>query len=202
MPNWCSTRIAVFGSEKDVNDLHTKIEEISKTGRLENGFGNLWEGNLLDLYGIDWRKVRCRGQIVDFNSFEEDGYLELWQEDAWGPNTEYLKEIIKKAGYDLDLVYVAEEPGCGVYINTDTSGDYFPERYLIDFLVSQDIPELGLKTGDELYEYFENESTALSALARFGLYFRSMKEAKESFNEYSDSFEYSGIHLFQKGETE
>ena len=37
--------------------------------------------------------------------------------------------------------YMEEEPGCDVYYTNDQSGEWFPERFLLD--------------GEEVHEYFE-----------------------------------------------
>ncbi len=73
MPNWCDTEIILFGNEQDLKSLHNHLEQIAKRNRVENGFGNLWEGNLLDSYGIDWHGVDCRGEITNYDLGDNSG---------------------------------------------------------------------------------------------------------------------------------
>ena len=199
MPNWCSTSIAVFGNKDNIRELYSKLEEIKKENRVENGFSNLWEGNLLDIYGIDWKSVHCRGEIEDYymqKTYEGKEYLRISQNDAWSPNTDYLYEIFKKAGYDVDLVYLAEEPGCLLFENADSTGLFFKEEYKIDWLVEEPIEELGLKEGDEMYEYFDSEEDLLKALKEKGLDFKTFEEAEEEIEKYRDSFDWLCMYKF------
>ena len=69
MPNWCYTRYVIEGTEsKDIEALKAKLDELSQMPEplLPNGFGNLWLGNIVHLLGGDWRKVYCRGRILEY----------------------------------------------------------------------------------------------------------------------------------------
>ena len=54
-------------------------------------------------------------------------------ETAWSPHMEVFYRLIgEKYGGAIRMVYRSEECGCGIYINTDAEGRYFPERYVVD----------------------------------------------------------------------
>jgi hypothetical protein len=54
-------------------------------------------------------------------------------ETAWTPHMDVFKKILgERYGDAIRMVYQSEEPGSGIYINTDSTGKYFPERYMID----------------------------------------------------------------------
>ena len=128
MPNWCYTNYAFKGKglDKFKNSILPILDEASR----EKGC-NYFLGDLLDNYNIPkdsgvMEGYGCRGWI---NYYEDNGdWLSIDVEDAWGPHTEVFDAILTKFP-DVDYVYMAEEPGCEIYINTDTSGDYFDIRY-------------------------------------------------------------------------
>ncbi len=54
-------------------------------------------------------------------------------ETAWAPHMEVFYRLIsEKYGDAISMVYQSEECGCGIYINTDKEGKYFPEHYVVD----------------------------------------------------------------------
>lgn len=66
MPNWASTTYIMKAEPKQAKDLYDKIESLNqmKEPLVENGFGKLWMGCLVNLLGGDWNKVYCRGEIT------------------------------------------------------------------------------------------------------------------------------------------
>ena len=54
-------------------------------------------------------------------------------ESAWQPNmTTFFYLLQDKYANKISLVYTSEEPGSGVFINTDVDGLFFNDRYKID----------------------------------------------------------------------
>lgn len=51
---------------------------------------------------------------------------------AWGELDEWRK-FIKSKYPNIHIVYSAEESGNVYYVTNDVGGDYFPERYILDF---------------------------------------------------------------------
>ena len=88
MPNWCDTVVAIYGNSENVLSMYDTIKTLcNNESRVENGFGNSWEGNVLDAYGIDWHTIHCRGEITDYRIEYEDGEKEYSDEERdllWG----------------------------------------------------------------------------------------------------------------------
>lgn len=100
-----------------------------KTSIMDNGFGKWWLGNLVIKLGGDWKKYRCRGEIIGYDM--EDNVLTIYQSTAWCEQ-EGVRQIIEETFPSIKVYYREEEPGCGVYNTNDSSGEYFPERYYLD----------------------------------------------------------------------
>ena len=153
MPNWCSSTFVFYhngtkAGETALEDLHGKILEYTKApSRVKNGFGPKWLGNVVDGFGIDWNTVECRGEIIDASDVEDDSgrrAFRVYTETAWGPMPEMWWQIIDAMYPGLvHFVYMAEEPGNGVFVNTDSAGLFFPDRY-----------RAAVEDGEEFYEEF------------------------------------------------
>lgn len=132
MPNWCSTAYKIIGSKEEIADLYKKIGELNDMSEpfVENGFGKLWLGCLINYLGGDWNKVYCRGEIINLElSGDEMIQLETWT--AWVDMHEVWDFVCEKYP-TLEYYYLSEEPGCLHYVNSDMSGEYFPEQYIIE----------------------------------------------------------------------
>jgi len=198
VPNWCSTTIAVYGNEEDIQSIASVLDGLrgAKESRVENGFGNLWEGNVLDAYGIPWEGVSCRGVIDDYyiaTNKNNEKYLYLLQTDAWCQNVGYLEAIIDKAGYDLKYVYQADEPGCGLYLNSDVERRFLIDKFKIDFVASADIPEMNIENGDDCCEYFDSESSIVEWFSREFTPVKSWKQIRSLFQTHYNCFDYAEI---------
>ena len=66
-----------------------------------------------------------------------------------------LWDVMLKSYPSIKYVYKAEEPSYGVFINTDTSGKYFPERYYAMLIKDDEII---------LEDYFIEESDVVKAI--------------------------------------
>ena len=203
MPNWCDTVVAIYGNSENVLSMYDTIKTLcNNESRVENGFGNSWEGNVLDAYGIDWHAIHCRGEITDYRIEYEDGdknkpYLLLCQMDAWSPNVDYLDKVIKKAGYDLDLMFIAEEPGSEIYITTDSSGRFLKDKYTIDCYAGKDMPELGLKREESICEYFTSEKDVVDYMAKRGCKYTSWNQIREAFLNNMEDFDWLTVEEFE-----
>ena len=194
MPNWCSTTFSFYHNgtkegEAALADLHDKIEEYTKEpSRVKNGFGPKWLGNVADGFGIDWNTVECRGEIIDITDVENDGgyrAFRVYTETAWGPMPDMWEEIIGQRYQDqIMFEYIAEEPGNGVFINTDCEGIFFPDRYRAE-----------KEDDDEFYEeYFTSDEELEKFLKeKYGIEeptFDSAREKAAEFGCYVNEYEY------------
>ena len=131
MPNWCDTSYKVCGDPKEVRSLYKIIDANArrKRPRVNNGFGTLWLGCIIDALGEDWEQYRCRGEITDYHL--EDNILTINQNTAWCEQ-EGFRECIEKKYPSIKVYYIEQESGCDVFYTNDSSGTYFPERYFLD----------------------------------------------------------------------
>lgn len=148
MPNWCNTDYCILGSKKELSDLNKKMEKLEnrKKSLVKNGFGNTWLGNLVKSLGGDWEKVYCRGQWMNREYNKEKNTLNFTTETAWREMDEWRK-FIESCYTTIRILYVAEEPGCGIYQTNDLDGVFFKDKYILDY--SEDV------------EYFENIDQAV-----------------------------------------
>lgn len=163
MPNWCDTTYAFIGSEADLDDFEARINEYTARDFRENGYGTSWLGNVIHGFGHNETEIGCRGWIEDIQR-ESSTHLQICTQTAW---TELVAmwDIICHHNYDdrISYVYRAEEPSNGHFINTDSSGEYFPEKYLIDAYL-EDYEDLDIV---EWYDYYETTDGVLNDASRF-----------------------------------
>lgn len=133
MPNWCTTSYVFKGNENELKDFYNKIKSFMSKERVPNDFGDNWLGNIADGFGFSYNEIPYRGSITYLNLDDVPERLELSTETAWYPMTEMWDKIIEKHYPSITYVLIAEEPGMGIYINTDLTGDDFSTRFSVDF---------------------------------------------------------------------
>lgn len=134
MPNWCTTEYYVVGSKKELSDLNKKMERLEnrKKSLVKNDFGNTWLGNLVKLLGGDWEKVYCRGEWMNRVYDEVNNSLTFTTETAWCEMNEWRK-FIESCYKTIKILFVTEEPGCGIYQTNDKEGVFFKDKYILDY---------------------------------------------------------------------
>ncbi|MBQ9915144.1 MAG: hypothetical protein IJO50_03260, partial [Clostridia bacterium] len=150
MANWCGTSIAFYSEDRQrLTDFHDEIVKITDE--------DSWLGNMLEHYGFDPEDYSCRSDIYCISDVSLDAddvwYFILDQEDAWSPHTDPWDSILSVAKGDIEFVYKSEEPGQIIFVNSDTEGWYFKERYVIDASI--------LDTEDKIYTETESETISL-----------------------------------------
>lgn len=152
MPNWCSTEYYVVGSKKELSDLNKKMEKLEnrKESLVKNGFGNTWLGNLVESLGGDWEKVYCRGQWMCRVYNKENNSLTFTTETAWCEMNEWRK-FIESYYTTIKILFVTEEPGCGIYQTNDKQGVFFKDKYVLDY--TEDVEYF--ETIDQAVEFIE-----------------------------------------------
>jgi len=158
MANICCSKY-VFYTNDDKSELlrlHMNLMAImdnndSKTGCLDD---------VAIKHGVDREKISCRGTIENLDDYNPaNNYFTLNSDTAWAPTDELWEAVI--AQYKgISFVYIAEECGESIYVNTDTEGVYFPERYLLEICGDAPIPDGWFAGQDkppfvEIREYFE-----------------------------------------------
>jgi len=85
--------------------------------------------------------------------------------------------------------YMEEEPGCDVYYTNDQSGEWFPERFLLD--------------GEEVHEYFETiEDLSEYVNQKYGLTTtHDLEDIQRQLNEYVEGYDdddfWLNLHEFE-----
>lgn len=187
MANWCYNYIAIYRKDLkgesliQIQDLYVKLQSFGTAGSIlgepiKDSEGNYvaqdWYGDLLVMCGIPEKDIECRGTIQDVrwvnDKRDDGGWIEIQTETAWSPQVkDVVGRMLEDYYPDLSYDFIAEEPGCEIYINTDITGRFFTDRYKIDY----DISEIDPKYSDT--EYFDNEEDFL----------KRVKEIMKAFGE-------------------
>lgn len=180
MPNWCYTNYVVEGRESEVTALHKIIQDLEakEESLLPNGFGKLWLGNLVHTLGGDWKKIYCRGQILDYSL--ESGILRLTVESAWGEMDE-TRHFIQSKYPGLKIIYQAEESGMCIFETNDKDGTYFPEKWILDWCDE--------KKNLYLYEYFQDLPAVVGCLKENGVITQDVEATKEAITAALDEIQ-------------
>lgn len=124
MPNWCYTKITInHEDERKLKELENKIDEFTSHDYMENGFGLKWLGNIVGNSGIGTvdenpeTDLRCRGSITYIENYGDQ--LVIDTETAWTPMLEMWVKLLEKYLPDAELIYSAEECGCGIWSTND-----------------------------------------------------------------------------------
>ena len=196
MANYCSNSIVFFS--KDKSKLSRFLRKVyAAYDSIGSGFYNL-----MVLHGYKNREIlsvidkrdsftHCDTKLAQ----ENDTYsFRVDVETAWEPHMAMFYKIIREKYNDaIQLVYMAEECGSDLYVNSDKEGIYFRERYMVDCC----------HNGEYLKEYFESYPKAIDWIrSEYGIdtdKFDSIQavEAKvESVNSF-DNGDFFNFHRFE-----
>lgn len=195
MANCCMTDIAIYIDEcteapealAQLANLQGKLKEIWKGP--DSKF--IWEGKVAELFGIPVAGSNCRGEIYGITF--EDSYIFICQDDAWCPKVDFWNQILSRDYPDLCLCYIAEEPGCEIYINTDPTGNFFPDAFSVSYW-----SEGGSRYGEEgSFRYMSDKEMLEDWETRTGRKFDSVEALRAFAAEASDGENsYIVIHEF------
>lgn len=166
MANWCSNSLAIYGDRLQVEELFKDFEAAFKH--------TLYLRNLIDYFDLDGRGLGCRGELWE-RPIMQDGAITFGCETAWGPYEDLWEEILKFYPA-LQYVFTAEEPGCEVYINSDTEGKFFTEKYRIE---SYD---------GEISEYLDSDDALIKLTEEItGVHAETVEQCFKAVNKYNKS---------------
>ncbi len=147
-----------------------------------------WIGNLFEYKGIDTTNIGLRG-TVGYMEWGEDNIL-LSTDAAWTPLFDAYAAIADI--YGVEFVMLSIEPGVGIYYNTDTSGKYFPDRYMVSIRNE----ELVTPSGERITEKLEYDNPF--ALAEDILTcFQALGYEAESFEALKDLLADTDIYIHE-----
>ena len=208
MANICCCKYVFYtddGNTDELTRLYKNLVTIIQPPEIKNDYEPAWLGNVATWHGIDWENtISCRGSIELLGGYElGNDYFTLYSDTAWSPTDELWEAVVTQ--YEgVSFVYVAEEPGMGIFTNTDSEGIYLSEKYLIEIYGNAPIPEGWYPDQDkpeclEIREYFSDFEELADYCTEFtGQEFSSIEELQsyfsDIFNEEDDT--YASIHEF------
>ena len=189
MPNWCYTCYKVFGDKEQINKLYSAIKEMDEqeTPRIENGFGNLWLGCLVDYFGGNYEDIKCRGEITEYEMQED--VLRICTETAWCELNE-VRKFLENVLPGIKIYYISEEPGMEEYYTNDSTYEIFHTKYFLDTC------DLDFDS-----EEFANEKELVAFLNSKGIKCHDEESAMKAVKEYADDIEdedkYISLYKYQ-----
>ena len=153
MPNWCDTTYKAVGPKESVKKFYDLAMRSWKEGSEKHPQADKgWLGSFVDfLNGPE--SAYARGWMQDEpylrDDFEDYAECTIYCETAWGEPNQW-REFIESQIEDLHILYVAIEPGCGVYCSND---DEYEGKYYVDAGPEQ--PDYPFMTEDEVCEFVE-----------------------------------------------
>lgn len=133
MPNWCDTEYHCTGEAQELKALHDVLSDLEKSEspRLDNEFGNLWFGCIIDALGGNVEKEDSWGEVTWYKL--EDNALRIGQSTAWHER-EGFREFLERTFPSMNIYYLDVEPEAGYYFTNDVERKYFPGDYLLEIV--------------------------------------------------------------------
>lgn len=173
MANICCDDVYFF-SRTNPEGLRSLWEDLETSVILCNDINQAWIGNLLKYKEMDTKDICLQGTAI-YMEWNEDNIL-LCMETKWSPLFDAYTTIAQT--YNVEFVLQSIEPGENIYFNTDHSGIYFPDKYIISIEDEDLLTPSGIRIGDQL-EYgqtFESKDALLTRFRDLGYTFKSLEE--------------------------
>ena len=174
MANYCNNTIAIFGYDKGKLDSFRKL--------MVNAFRDSRYGTVRDFVikcgynkeeAIQFTDGRDTFIDIDDEIAQKEGiyYFYFQTESAWNPNIEVFTKIIReKFNNDFELEYCSEEPGMGIYINTDSEGFFFPDRYYLDCYINDEYYTEYYETKEEVLDWIKEKFPGVKVTVKMALH--------------------------------
>lgn len=186
MPNWATVVRKIHGTKENLETIKDAIAkcENAKKPLVENGFGNLWLGCIVNALGGDWEKVTCRGELTSY--CECDGYLQLESMEAWGEQSEFRHFIEEKFHKKVHITYYCSEPSMGEYYTNDPDCDaVYMDVWSLD--------DEGYE--DDIVDSYEADSTAEALSWICETFFGDDTDDFDTLEEAEDAMEKAGFKI-------
>ena len=188
MPNWCDTTLAFF-SESDSPQLDELYESLASLLE-ERDIVQFREVAKSFGYDPDKHEMGLRGELFGLEEPDENGFMAVYTETAWGPELDIWDALVRDRYPEIQYVFLAEEPGCELFFNSDVEGRYFKTKYSIDYTSESEGDIVYFNTEEELLE-FANRLFSSSATTIEGL-----RDAEEKWEEENPD-NWASIHAFE-----
>lgn len=137
MPNWCYVDGYFVGEKENLERFKKDFETAQKT--IKQGDDG-WLGRLVIYNKDDVESLagNIRGFYSSIGKVQKDKkyndyYLLFTSSDAWYLADAFYSYVEQK--YDIDFIYMAEEPGCEIYETNDYERRFFKDRVILDVTV-------------------------------------------------------------------
>lgn len=135
MTNWCNTKIGFICDETNIKELARLYHSLNVVGEMINLRSYIpgvpWLGCVALAHGIDYSEIPCTGEIIEVGDYTDGGTsFIIYTVTEWNSATKLWDEVIKQYT-GIRYVCVINNPGMELYINTDTDGICFPEKYIV-----------------------------------------------------------------------
>ncbi len=138
MANYCANSIYFYGSDKKLlTELWKKIDECIDNRE------NRSVKKLLLLHGYTQDEADELADGRDYFTYLDDSVTACGKdeysfcaetESAWEPGMDAFEDLlVRKYRNKIKMVYQSEEPGCGIFVNSDKDGIYFTDRFRISW---------------------------------------------------------------------
>ena len=184
MANICSTTIAIYSHKTDRETLEKFREDL--LGHLVwdekyQCFDHKTSGlsQIMKKYPYVPQDTVCAGAIENIGEIVEKNdhtFFEVFQNDRWGPQVDLWEEILREHKL-LNFVYMAEEPGFEIYINSDESGFLYDVRFGLEISIEEDVFKECFPNGD--WSLLEKQMEGIDGAADIFLSFKSEEDLLE-----------------------
>lgn len=136
MPNWCDFSAVVHGEKKEIAVFYQRCLVARDRASVSR---NWWTYELCIEHGYTREEILSNGfpyiggslDQIDEPTFNgKDWHVYIWMTTRWSPMIDGFNKLLSQY-ISLKGVYYAEEPGCEIYVNTDTEGLFFKVKYCI-----------------------------------------------------------------------
>ena len=199
MANYCSNSIVFYSGDKAKLSVFLRKMSAAYNARgshfysfmVLHGYGNREISSVIDKRDFF---TSCDTKL----SVKDNTYsFSMDTETAWAPHMEVFRKVLQERyGNQILMVYMAEECGCGVYINSDTEGKYFPERYMVDCCHAGEFHKEYFDTYEDAVEWIQGEYKDFG----FGL-FDTVEDVERKVRDIS-AMDEDGFFCFRRFEPE
>lgn len=192
MANICSDTVIFFPKNDTAGDAISRLkEDLLKCYPTIGCQADTRISLLMHHLGIPTEGISLRGDIVYMGI--EDTHIEIELATAWSPLYDAYREIA--IHYGLKFVLRAEEPGEGIFINTDVYGTYLDVRYRVLLNLESDagntVYQRMFAEETDMEVYFSQESDLLEWFVQYGI----SADSYEELDNKLDS-DYVSINLY------
>jgi len=195
MANCCLDTVVFHSLEGCQEDFNRLKDAVSACFSIASITSDASFDRLFIYAGLPTDEIYLRGTMVHKDI--QDTCLTLWCDSCWIPLSDAYRMISEF--YHVGYVYCAEEPGCGIYVNTDASGRFLNNRYKVILYWEEEVFDHSLGTlmqnagGDDADFYFPSKDKLLQWFEENGgITASSAEELSAMFPNESVA-----IHLFE-----